>query len=59
MLIGEGGYYLGCTVSNLTVDVSLASLKDICNNNFDPYTINFKPCMLRMEQIKYINFQVI
>ena len=37
----EGGYYLGCTVSNLIVDVSLASLKDICNNNFDPYTINF------------------
>ena len=37
----ESGYYLGCTVSNLSVDVSLASLKDICNNNFDPYFINF------------------
>ena len=41
----EGGYYLGCTVSDLTVDVSLASLKDICNNNFDPYTINFTQTM--------------
>ncbi len=41
----EGGYYLGCTVSNLAVDVSLASLKDICNNNFDPYTINFTQTM--------------
>ena len=39
------GYYLGCTVSDLNVDVSLASLKDICNNNFDPYTINFTQTM--------------
>ena len=37
------GYYLGFDVSNISAtDISLQSLPDICNNNYDPYSLKLQ-----------------
>ena len=41
----EHGYYLGCSVTNLIADISLSTVKDICNNNFNAYSIAFAQTM--------------
>ena len=43
--VRKTGYYLGCDIGALTADISLGSVKDICNNNFDFYYFNFGQTM--------------